>query len=127
MLEPSINPRPICETISIQDDEVLEEEETFFIRLTSTDTRIILTESSNATVVITDNDLGNFFLQVQNIHIHIYTYIILGLVVAGLEQVMYTVNEPDSAVIVCAIQMADIEREVTLTFSTISDTATGIL
>lgn len=50
-------------------------------------------------------------------------YCIAGIIVAGLEENQYQVNETSLSLSVCAVQFASIERDVGVVFSTESQSA----
>lgn len=56
---PATGPQTVCRPVSIEDDMVIEAEETFVVNLATSDTRVSLTaENSRASISITDNDNG---------------------------------------------------------------------
>ena len=137
---PANGSQSICNLVTVVDDIVLEGEETFFVSLEATDARVMLTvENSRASVVISDNDDGMFLFaasprsEYDRHYFNFYYYDrnlpnpctsrALGVLVAGLEQSQYGVNENEVNVRVCAVKFADIKLDVTVTFSTASQSA----
>ena len=57
-------------------------------------------------------------------HYHYFSWhSIPGEIIAGWEAEMYAVNESDLRLSICAVQTANIERDVPVTFSTLSQSA----
>ena len=92
-----------CVSIFIQDDSIVEQNETFSVLLTSSNSAIELSPSS-ATITIIDDDT----------------------VVIGWSSVSFDFDESGTFAIVCAeIMEGVIDRRISVFFSTVDDTTQG--
>ena len=94
-----------CSPVPIQDDVIVELDETFSTLLSSSDEFVDITRATS-TVTITDDDTVRI----------------------GWTSTLYTANESDRAVSVCVeIATGVIARTITAFYSTMDETALGII
>lgn len=112
---------PMCTSVNITDDSVVEDMEIFQVILASSDRDINIGTNGTASITILDNDGTDtfklFVCYIMNI------YISYSAVVVGLTQDTYPAMESAGEVVVCAELIGLIARPVTVYLSTASDTA----
>ena len=129
-----------CVMVTVEDDEILEDSETFSVTLNTGDPDIILSPPS--TVTILDNDCKEYILHVVHVyytvsgHACVYKYSMsypplyqichsFTVVNVSLQQDLYVVLEDAGSVTVCASLSGENERMVVVSLSTQPDTAAG--
>ena len=113
-----------CTQIGIEDDTILENNETFSVQLSTLDPDVNLTLST-ATVTIEDDDSELYNLS------HYFTFCNFVFfytdVTVGLQQSAYEINEELGPLEVCTVLSEVTERTVVVTLATIPRTAQGLL
>ena len=118
-----------CVFVSIENDDILEDTERFFGRLTTTDGAVTLNPDQAQVNIFEDSndgkDLYNI-LEASTLHVLTTALITLGVTI-GFEQTLYVTTEGvNPSVELCAIITAGtLEREAVVRFSTMDGTATS--
>ena len=116
----------LCTTeIPIIDDNVLEDNQTFNVVLSTADSDILL-DPSSATITIVDND-GNTCSALSTLSAPFQVHSFISDVTVGLQQSSYTVSEGDQDLMICVILSGQFEREVGVSVGTEDGSALGEL
>lgn len=122
--QPASSTAPLCVDIIVVNDTILENDETFAVRLSSSDEDVTV-ESQDATVTISDDD---------GIQIECYNYIwsffilvctLVGIVIPGFSQATFEVDEDTILELCVDVSSASLERSVVLSLTTVEATAQG--
>lgn len=117
-----------CTIISIFDDDVLEDTESFFVVLGSVNEDVKSDPSrDHASVFITDDDGEGWASVASHLTFICKDIVVLSLVVVtvGWNQQMYEVIEDEGLQNVCIILTGETDRAVQIRIETIEGTATG--
>ena len=116
-----------CVNITIVDEVTLEEDEVFFVSLTSDDPGVVINPpQSLATVVILNDDGKAIINQSILIAVCVYGLFCFTVVNVGFELEEYIVNEDENDTLVCADLSGETERAVNVTVLLSSGTAEGL-
>ena len=110
--------------MDITNDEIVENDETFFVQLGSSDDAINISVSS-ATVTITDDDCEYCHQDVTAACVMLNVLFLSTVVTVRLENTSYSTSEEFGTVTVCAVLEGSTERNLQVTLSTMSNTASG--
>ena len=110
--------------MDITNDEIVENDETFFVQLGSSDDAINISVSS-ATVTITDDDCEYCHQDVAAAWVMLNILFISTVGTVRLENISYSTSEEFGTVTVCAVLEGSTERDLQVTLSTMSNTAAG--
>lgn len=110
--------------VIVVNDTVLENDETFAVRLSSPDEDVTV-ESQDATVTISDDD----GMQTEYCN-YIWTFFslvctLVGIVIPGFSQATFEVDEDTSLELCVDVSSASLERSVVLSLTTVEATAQG--
>ena len=115
-----------CESLTILNDTILENNETFFVQMESIDPAVNITLDS-ASVTILDDDSEyeiNFTSDMSFISI-LPSYFLSAVVTVRLQQPQTSIGEQDGAVMVCAVLCGETERILQVILSTQTNIAVG--
>ena len=113
-------------SLTILNDTILENNETFFVQIESIDPAVNITFGS-APVTILDDDSEyeiNFTSDMSFISI-LPSYFLSAVVTVQLQQPRYSISEQDGAVMVCAVLNGETERILQVILSTQTNIAVG--
>ena len=113
-----------CSPVVITNDEIVENNETFFVQLGSSDDAINIFVSS-ATVTITDDDCEYCHQDVAAAWVMLNILFLCTVVTVRLENTSYRTSEEFGTVTVCAVLEGLTERGLQVTLFTLSNTAAG--
>ena len=113
-----------CDQVIIIDDGILENNETFFVQLESSDD-VVTVSLNSAPVTIIDDDCEFWIIQYE-CWLGVFKALFLPTVInVGLQDTEHTINEQSGVLTVCAVLDGETERDLQVTLSTQSNTAVG--
>ena len=126
MFTPGVNISCTTEVLIINDD-VLEDNQTFNVVLSTTDSDILL-DIASTTITIVDND-GKIHSSLPSLSVpfQVCVHCFISDVTVGLQQSSYSVSEDDQDLMICVILSGQFEREVVVSICTEDGSALGEL
>ena len=113
-----------CDQVIIINDSILENNETFFVQLESSDD-VVTVSLNSAPVTIIDDDCEFWIIQYE-CWLGVFKALFLPTVInVGLQDTEHTINEQSGVLTVCAVLDGETERDLQVTLSTQSNTAVG--
>ena len=113
-----------CDQVIIINDGILENNETFFVQLESSDDAVNVSLNSAPVAIIDDDgEFGLFNMSADWVCLRLY--FASTVINVGLQDTQHTINEQSGVVTVCAVLDGETERDLQVTLSTQSNTAVG--
>jgi len=113
-----------CDQVIIVNDGILENNETFFVQLKSTDDVVnVSLNSAPVTIIDDDCEFGLFNMCADWVCLRLcFPSTVINV---GLQDTEHSINEQSGIVTVCAVLDGETERDLQVTLSTQSNTAVG--
>ncbi len=119
---------PICISIAVGDDNILEETEDLFVALNSTDEAVLFTRNLTRIFILNADGMCSEYQKILTacmILMREFPVCLISAVVSVGVPTNITVREGSGVVMVCAVLLGMIERSVDIILSTEDGTALG--